>query len=397
MLASTASLTTAVTSIEIGDPAINHTFEVRFDDVNVQDTSTPSTDTTPPTAPSSLTANATSPHRVDLSWTPASDNVGVTGYDVYRDGTKIDSVAAVTTYTDKTAPAAQTLTYQVQARDAAGNISPLSNSAMATTPPAAVVTPTTKVLTIVEENHSYAQMIAGMPYLSSLANQYGYATNWTAITHPSLPNYLAIVGGSTFGITNDMPPSTNAPKVGTAQSIFDQALDIGKTAATYAESMPSNCALTATSPYVVKHNPWAYFSSSSARCNQYDVPLPALSTDVSNGTLPNVGLVIPNMCNDAHNCSLSVADNWLKTNLGQILAGPDFTSGALTVVVTADENDGTAGNTVLTVVMHQGMSPTVVSAPLTHFSLTRYYAQVLGVTPLGAGAAAPDMKTAFGL
>jgi len=57
----------------------------------------------------------------------------------------------------------------------------------------------TKVLTIVEENHGYDQMLAGMPNLKSLATRYGYATNYDALTHPSLPNYLELAAGPTFG------------------------------------------------------------------------------------------------------------------------------------------------------------------------------------------------------
>lgn len=252
----------------------------------------------------------------------------------------------------------------------------------------------TKVLAFVEENHSYQQMHDQMPYLFELAQHYGYATDWSAISHPSLPNYLAITGGSTFGVADDNSPVAH-PISG--PSVFDQAINAGKTAKTYAETMPSNCALEPSGQYAVKHNPWAYFVDSRNRCNREDVPLTQLASDASNGTLPNVGMVIPNLCDDGHSCSLPVADGWLRAQLPNILDGPDFTSGRLTVVVTADEDDKASGNKVLTVVMHAGMTPTVVSTPLTHYSLTRYYAQVLGVTPLGVGASAPDMKVAFGL
>ncbi len=255
----------------------------------------------------------------------------------------------------------------------------------------------TKVLAFLEENHSYSQMRSQMPYLFSLAQQYGYATNWTAIRHPSLPNYLAIAGGSTFGVTDDSAPAVNALKVGPANSIFDQALDAGRTARTYAEGMTSNCALASAAQYAVRHNPWTYFAASGARCGQFDVGLPSLLANAENATLPNVGMVIPNVCNDAHNCTLAVADGWLKTYLGTVLASPDFTSGRLVVVVTADEDDRLNDNNVLTVVMHAGMSSEVVTTPLTHYSLTRYYAQVLGVSPLRNGATAPDMRAAFGL
>ncbi len=261
---------------------------------------------------------------------------------------------------------------------------------------AGAATPT-KVLTFIEENSSYTQMKSGMPYLFSLATKYGYASNWAGITHPSLPNYLAIVGGSTFGVTNDAPPSTNGSKVGSAKSVFDQALDLGKTAKTYAETMTGTCALVTNGNYAVKHNPWAYFASSRARCGVGDVPLPALVADAANGRLPNAGMVIPNLCSDAHNCSLTIADNWLKVYLPKILTSADFTSGRLTVVITADEDNGTTPNKVLTVVLNARLSGKVVTSALTHYSLTRYYAQVLGATPLAAGAKAPDMKAAFGL
>ncbi len=93
--------------------------------------------------------------------------------------------------------------------------------------------------------------------------------------------------------------------------------------------------------------------------------------------MPNVGTVIPNLCHDAHDCSLSVADGWLAAHLPTILTGPDFTSGRLAVVVTADSDNRSSGNKVLTVVMHAGTAPKVVSRRLTHYSLTHYYAQVL--------------------
>jgi hypothetical protein len=78
-----------------------------------------------------------------------------------------------------------------------------------------------KVLTVVEENHSLRQMRSSMPFLSALASQYAYATGYTAVSHPSLPNYLALSGGSTFGVTDDADPSAHRI---TGQSVFGQAL-----------------------------------------------------------------------------------------------------------------------------------------------------------------------------
>ncbi|MCZ3386314.1 MAG: fibronectin type III domain-containing protein [Actinomycetia bacterium] len=133
-LTSTASLTTAVRQVEIGDPIANRTFDVRFDDVSVQDTA--ADDTSAPTAPANLTAVAVSDHQVNLSWVAATDDVGVTGYDVFRDSAQIASIRAGTTYADLSPTAEGTYIYQVRAQDAAGNISALSNSATVSTPPA---------------------------------------------------------------------------------------------------------------------------------------------------------------------------------------------------------------------------------------------------------------------
>ena len=90
-------------------------------------------DTTPPTAPANLTAMASSPTQVNLTWSASSDDVGVTGYKVYRNGVFLAS-SATTSYSDTTAQAATTYSYTVYAYDAAGNVSAASNTATATTP-----------------------------------------------------------------------------------------------------------------------------------------------------------------------------------------------------------------------------------------------------------------------
>jgi len=90
-------------------------------------------DTTPPAAPANLTAMASSPTQVNLTWSASSDDVGVTGYKVYRNGVFLAS-SATTSYSDTTAQAATTYSYTVYAYDAAGNISPASNTATVTTP-----------------------------------------------------------------------------------------------------------------------------------------------------------------------------------------------------------------------------------------------------------------------
>jgi len=173
-----------------------------------------------------------------------------------------------------------------------------------------------------------------MPYTFGLARQFGYATDYEATTYPSLPNYIAIAGGQTYGITNNDKPSDNP--VG-GSSVFGQALAAGKTAAVYADEMPEPCATSkGGSDYAVKHSAWPYFVNERNDCLKYDVPVERLDAAVTGGTLPNAGMVVPNLCNDAHDCSLAQADTWFKGWMTKILGGPDWKSGHLAVVLTAN-------------------------------------------------------------
>jgi chitodextrinase len=96
-------------------------------------TQAPAADTTAPSTPTGLTATAASSSQINLSWTAATDNVGVTGYNVYRSGTQIATLGAVTTFQNTGLTASTTHSYTVQAFDAAGNASAQSSSASATT------------------------------------------------------------------------------------------------------------------------------------------------------------------------------------------------------------------------------------------------------------------------
>ena len=273
----------------------------------------------------------------------------------------------------------------------ASTTTPTATAALAPNRSGAVM----KVLVFVVENHSLSQMRSDMPYTFGLAQRFGYANHYTAIGHPSLPNYIALAGGQTYGITNDDQPSAN-PVHGT--SVFGQAVMAGKTAEVYADGMPQNCATSdGGSDYAVKHNPWAYFINERGTCQKYDVPVDRLAVAITNGTLPNVGMAIPNLCNDAHDCPLGTADTWFKGWMTKIFEGPDWKSGHLAVVLTADEDNGAEGNTVLTVLIHPSQKAHVVTAALTHYSLTRLYEEVAGTPYLFGAKPAPSMATAFGL
>jgi chitodextrinase len=97
-------------------------------------------DTQAPTVPTGLAGTAVSSSQINLSWIPSTDNVGVTGYRVYRAGTLLAAVGAVTAYQNTALSASTSYSYTVQAIDAAGNASAQSASASATTTPVSVTT-----------------------------------------------------------------------------------------------------------------------------------------------------------------------------------------------------------------------------------------------------------------
>jgi len=273
---------------------------------------------------------------------------------------------------------------------AADTAAPVASSSA----PRAAQPKVTKLLVFVEENHSLAQMKKGMPYTFGLAKKYGYATRYRAITHPSLPNYIAITGGKTYGVADDADPSSHQLK---GRSVFGQALARGRTAGLYAQSMPGTCATTPSDPYAVKHNPWAYFVGERSGCRAHDLPMTAFGGDVTAGTLPRVGMVIPDLDHDAHDGTLKKADRWFKSVMTKVFAGPDWQSGHLAVVLTADEDDRAHGNRVLTVVIHRSQKNHVVEKRLNHYSLTRLYDDVAGLPYLHRAKGATSMTKAFGL
>jgi hypothetical protein len=269
--------------------------------------------------------------------------------------------------------------------------------------PRAAATPgvaVTKVLTIVEENHGAESARDGMPFLASLARTYGTATDYRSLSDPSLPNYLLMAGGSDFGVDDNDPPAEHPL---TGPSVFDTALAQGRTARTYADGMPTACALEPFGRYAVKHNPWAYFADDASRrgCQEHDVPAGtpdagALHDDVVAGRLPQVGLLVPDLCHDAHDCSLGTADAWLRDWVRAVQDGPDWRAGRLALVVTFDEA-GDGSPTLLTVVVAPELRERVVDQRLDHLSWSRWMTDLVDAPPLREAAGAPSLGAAFGL
>jgi len=240
-----------------------------------------------------------------------------------------------------------------------------------------------------------------MPFLVSQVSAYGAGTQFYAIEHPSLPNYLVLAGGSTFGVTNDKDPDVHSLD---GPSLFGELLAAGRTAKTYAEAMPGNCAQRNQDTYAVRHNPWTYFDDKAERasCEKFDVAsgspsAGALADDISAGKLPTFGLLIPDVCHDGHDCSAATTDDWLRSWLPTIKQGPDFTSNRLVIVVTWDEDDDHSGNRVPLVVIHPSVQHQQVTKRLDHYGLSASIARVGGIPPLRDADKATDVLAAFGL
>lgn len=251
------------------------------------------------------------------------------------------------------------------------------------------------VFVIIMENHSVSQ-IAGSssaPYINQLISQYGYAANYQALFHPSLPNYIALTSGGNQGITTDCDSCRVS-----APSIFDELEKAGKTWKAYMESMPSNCAGADASPYLHHHNPPAYYSSllSSGSCAKNDVAYTQFSSDLASGNIANFVWILPNANNDMHNGNIQQGDTWLSQEVPKILASSAYQQNGL-LVITFDEGDkNLSPNQVVTIIISPlGKQAYKSTIAYTHYSLLRTISDGLGVQPLGSSASTNPMSDFF--
>ncbi len=248
-----------------------------------------------------------------------------------------------------------------------------------------------KVLVVWEENHSYAQAKAQMPYLWELAQTYGYATNSRGNYHPSQPNYIVAATGSNRGITS------NSKKLISGSSIFDRARSAGRTAKTTADGMGEDrCRQSDYGAYRDHHNPETVFKDYRKGCESYNYDYRHFSGDAASGRLGNIHFLIPSNRHNSHDASLKVADDWLKKALSYVFAGPDWASGRLAIIVTFDEDDKRSNQQIMTVVIHPSQQGKAVNTRLDQVSLHKTLARAGWFTPL-AVSSATDLATAFGL
>ena len=222
---------------------------------------------------------------------------------------------------------------------------------------------------IVLENKTYDQIVGAKAaaYLNELIGTSGLATKYQAVTHPSLPNYLGLFSGSTQGVSDDKPHDITAP------TLADQLEAAGKTWRVYAENVPAGCDTSATArdgpdgsgTYARKHEPAISFTSISGNPGRCANVMPLKGFDPA---AANFELVVPNLCNDMHDCSVAVGDAWLRGFLPTITGSAAYRDNGV-VVVTFDEgaNGTNPPNRVATIIASPLVAPgTRSSVPHTH-------------------------------
>ena len=258
--------------------------------------------------------------------------------------------------------------------------------------------PAGHLVIVVEENSDYSDVIGNttMPYLNGLAQQYALATQYYADTHPSIGNYFELATGQI--LTNDDGSST----IENVDNIVRELVAAGKTWKSYAEDLPS-VGYTGgdVGNYARKHNVFALLSdvvNDPAQRSRL-VPFTQFATDLANGTLPDFSNVAPNLCNDAHDCSLATADAWLKANIAPLIESATFQKDGLLVIVfdEAGSDDTRGGGRVACVLVGPKVKRGYQSSTVyQHESLLRLAAQALGLKTLpGAAASAPGMGEFF--
>ncbi|MFC5721532.1 alkaline phosphatase family protein [Streptomyces gamaensis] len=242
------------------------------------------------------------------------------------------------------------------------------------------------VVVVVFENRAYDQVIgdSSAPYINSLVAGGGNLTASYAETHPSQPNYYALFSGDTQGVTDD---SCVTPGSFQASNLASELTDSGKSWASYNESLPAEGSTVCRSgDYAQKHNPWFGFANVPAgTAHTFD----AFPTDYS--TLPTVSFVIPNLCSDMHDCSVSTGDTWLKDHL-KGYADWSRTHNSL-LLITFDEDNRLSGNRIPTVLYGQPVKPGSTSdTTYNHYDVLRTVEDMYGTAHAGNAANGKDIS-----
>jgi hypothetical protein len=246
-----------------------------------------------------------------------------------------------------------------------------------------------RVVALVMENKEQGRVLGSQsaPFLNRLARRGGVATESFGVRHPSLPNYIALISGSTQGITDDCTGCT-----ANARNIADQLEAAHRTWGAYLEGLPRPCARpSVTGRYAKKHDPFAYddnIAATPARCGRR-VPLRRLAGDIARDRLPDFVFIAPDLCNDTHDCGVGTGDRFLARVVPALLSGLG-PHGFL--VVTYDEGDsdrgccgGSHGGRIATIVAGPDVLPGArMTQPIDHYGVLASIEDGFSLPRLGA-------------
>jgi hypothetical protein len=252
------------------------------------------------------------------------------------------------------------------------------------------------IVIMIFENKEFGTVIGSgkMAYFNLLASSYTLLTGHFATTHPSLPNYLSLIGGDTFGIADDCEDCfVNAP------SLPDLIEKSGRTWKTYQDDMPTPCFLGSTLRYAQKHNPFIYFDPirlDTERCKRSIVPLTQLDADIALNDLPDFIFITPDICYSAHDCTLDLADGWLKEQIDKLYPVLESSGEPFLIILTWDEGQGDhsccglpelAGGRVATVLISPQVKQNFQDQTLySHYSILKTISEAWGLPYLGHAA-----------
>jgi hypothetical protein len=255
---------------------------------------------------------------------------------------------------------------------------------------------------IVLENRELEEVLGSRsaPYLGSLVREGTLASDYRAIAHPSLPNYIALLAGDSLGIESDC---TECQAQGA--TLVDQLESARIGWGAYMGDMPQPCYRgSSAGGYAKKHDPFMYFSQISgdpARCSRV-LPFGELSDALRGDRLPSFAWITPNLCDDGHDCSIATVDRFLARLAPHLLRGLG-PQGVLAVVWDEGTSDSgccgrAAGGRVALILDGPKVRPGYrLRTPADHYSLLRLVEDSFGLARLrGAGCpCTPSLDGAF--
>ncbi len=284
------------------------------------------------------------------------------------------------------------------------------------------------IFLIILENNGYNQLIGNgyAPILNALAHDYGIATNYRGVSGTSEPNYVAMLGGSTFGINNDNPYWFPGNTVHRA-NLMSQLEAAGETWRGYFQGMPypgyrgycypdkCNGIPDADTQYVSKHNGIVNFADLHTPAEFAKLfPIAQLSGDLAAGTVPNFSYIVPDECDDMHGAppwcvdsgnAETVQENWLIAQgdryvgqlVNEITSSSVWSTGRDAIVITADNGNLPTSRLATIVITNHGPRGLADNTLYNHYSLLASLEQAFGLGCLLKSCNATPMGPLFAI